>query len=415
MNSFVVRAFADEQGDSADSDGVDMTKRIAVVGGGIAGAMVVSLLERWNAERAEKSALVWIRGRSGASALSSGVLDADEDEILTGTTRNIFAELTGATLDNCFVATDIGTFREAKGRLPQILLLPRARGRILVASGFIGFDAKHLSRSLYDDAKRVGSALAFEPTRRNLRERTEERHMSGASLAAAFDLAERQALLLQSLREELQYARTQSDLPVVGVLFPPVLGIRTNLAALLTGQLGLPVGEVVGGVSGPYAARYEAMMEPLRARVTAVEGWVTGCELRDSAISLAVVKTGEDDAQGIHACDKLVLATGGLVGGGFSYAGGQWIGASPTPSHARSTFRSSLIEPTGVDLPGSLFGEAPESLAWPYVSGDRMRHLAATSPDPSRVWVVGALNGKASWLSCVKDAERVVAELTKNP
>ena len=88
MNSFVVRAFADEQGDSADSDGVDMTKRIAVVGGGIAGAMVVSLLERWNAERAEKSALVWIRGRSGASALSSGVLDADAEEILTGTTRN---------------------------------------------------------------------------------------------------------------------------------------------------------------------------------------------------------------------------------------------------------------------------------------------------------------------------------------
>lgn len=392
-----------------------MTKRIAVVGGGIAGAMVVSLLDRWNAERTEKVSVVWIRGRAGASALSSGALDADAGEILTGPTRNVFAELTGATLDNCFVATEIGTFREANGRLPHILLLPSTRGRILVASGFVGFDARHLSRSLGDDATRVGSALTFEPTRRNLRERTEERHLSGALLAAAFDLAERQALLLQSVREELLYAQTQSDLPVVGVLFPPVLGIRTNVAALLTRELGLPVGEVVGGVSGPYAARYEAMIAPLLGRVTAVDGWVKGCELREAAISLAVVKTTEDDAEGIHVCDKLVLATGGLVGGGFSYAGGQWIGASPTPSHARATFRPSLIEPTDADLPGSLFGEAPEGLAWPYVSADRMRHLAATSPDPSRVWVVGALNGKASWLSCVKDAERVVAELTKNP
>ncbi len=72
--------------------------------------------------------------------------------------------------------------------------------------------------------------------------------------------------------------------------------------------------------------------------------------------------------------DAVVLATGGLLGGGIEYTPAEAIVATALPPRPRPPLRASIDAPVSVgaygrplEVPGSLFGLAPEQIAWPFV------------------------------------------------
>ena len=79
-----------------------------------------------------------------------------------------------------------------------------------------------------------------------------------------------------------------------------------------------------------------------------------------------------DDGRSLDA-DAVVLATGGLLGGGVEYAPSEAILATALPPWSRAPLRVSLDAPVSLgahgrplEVPGSLFGLAPEQIAWPF-------------------------------------------------
>ena len=74
-----------------------------------------------------------------------------------------------------------------------------------------------------------------------------------------------------------------------------------------------------------------------------------------------------------HETDSVVLASGGLLGGGVEYTPSEAIVSSELPPFARAPLRMGIRAPLALgsrgrplELPGSLFGLPPEALAWPF-------------------------------------------------
>jgi hypothetical protein len=89
--------------------------------------------------------------------------------------------------------------------------------------------------------------------------------------------------------------------------------------------------------------------------------------------------------------DAVVVAVGGLVGGGVEYAPGEAVLATALPPFSRPPFRLVIDAPLPLgahgqplDLPSTLFGVAPEQLAWP----------AARDPLMDRVGVLADARGR---------------------
>src|SRR4029077_14494518 len=79
-----------------------------------------------------------------------------------------------------------------------------------------------------------------------------------------------------------------------------------------------------------------------------------------------------DDGSPLDA-DAVVLATGGLLGGGIAYEPSETIVAAALPLPSRVSRRPSLDAPVQfglrgrpLEVPVSLFGLAPERIAWPF-------------------------------------------------
>jgi glycerol-3-phosphate dehydrogenase subunit B len=71
--------------------------------------------------------------------------------------------------------------------------------------------------------------------------------------------------------------------------------------------------------------------------------------------------------------DAVVLATGGLLGGGIEYVPSETLVAAALPHRSTVPLRASLEAPVELgaegrplEIPGSLFGLAPEQIAWPF-------------------------------------------------
>jgi hypothetical protein len=79
------------------------------------------------------------------------------------------------------------------------------------------------------------------------------------------------------------------------------------------------------------------------------------------------------DRAGDFEADAIVVAMGGLLGGGIQYLPSDAVLASVLPPRAWPPFRLSMEAPLilgahgrPLEMPGSLFGIAPEALAWPF-------------------------------------------------
>jgi len=308
-----------------------------------------------------------IDGGTGASTLSTGAIDlvpwTETSEAVASMPRGArlaLDALGGYSLPDrgALVLTTAGVVRPARGHDAALLDVAKlASGRVgVVRCGRPGWDADALARawgSRYESVDATVIRLG------------DERVLPDADFAARHDDEDRLGWLAERLREAL----ARSDGAFSGLVLPPALGVDRARADALSRRAGVPCGEAVGMPGGPSGLRFErardralasAGVSRVRARARTVEQ--AGAKWR--------VLTDGGDA---HECDSVVLAIGGLLGGGIVYEPSEAIASSVLPPRARAPLGLAIDAPLSIgsrghalEPPGSLFGIPPESLASPF-------------------------------------------------
>ncbi len=338
---------------------------VVVVGSGFAGTAAAL------AANPTTNEVVLVAGSAGASTLWTGAVDAMPWEDAAGPHAGpaMSAEF-AAALDalDAFVVRDrsatlvtaAGLVRPARGREAGLLdVQSAAPGPIaVVRAARPGWDADSLARAWGDPFVAIDAELLRY---------TDEEVVPDAEFAARHDDEARLDWLSARIREAL--ARVGSRW--AAVVLPPSLGVERERSGALSSRVGAPCGEAVGMPGGPVGLRFEAA--------------------RDRAIRAACVRVVADRATRVDAVARgwrvhlgsggsvdaaaVVLAAGGLVGGGLEYAPSEFALATALPPSARVPIRLTLVAPATVgaygaplELPSSLFGAAPESIAPPFVA-----------------------------------------------
>ena len=163
--------------------------------------------------------------------------------------------------------------------------------------------------------------------------------------------------------------------------------MKSERATELSKLVGVPCGEALGGVGGPSGLRFEeSRTRALKAAgVNVIEAWaarVAPNESRDSSEQRWLIELGPEEMEVTRvAADAVVLATGGILGGGLEYTpAGAFLGPD-VPEVPRALLRITCEAPVRIgahgvrlDDPSSLFGAAPETHAWPYVEEPLLDH-----------------------------------------
>ncbi len=345
-----------------------MNADVLVIGSGVAatGAALAA------AARGKKTTLV--RGGSGATVLGTGAIDHDPWEL--GRPIAPLDEAVKKALDaldlfdtpdrGALLATTAGVLRPARGHDRALLDLAKLpEGAVLVPRcDRQGWDATALARSFGEASKAKTRGLTFAAIDVQILRMREERSMPDGEIAKRHDDPERLSWLGERLKDFVARGT------FVGVLLPPWLGVTRPLAAELSRVVGLPCGEAIVGLAGAPGQRFERARERAlgAAGVHGVHGWGASVDAREGELVLTLESGEEIDARAV------VLALGGLVGGGLVYQpSAAMAGAVDLPSRSRVTFRTGLVTPGTIgargkplDTPGTLFGGAPETLSAPF-------------------------------------------------
>jgi len=381
---------------------------VVVIGGGVAGTGAAL------GARGVGARVLLLDGGTGASTLATGAVDAvlwtraaHPPTALPAPARAALDQLDAYTVPDsgARVATTAGVLRPARGHDRALLdLRPFAKSRV----GVVQCD-----RPEWD-----GAALAhawgdgFAPLPATVLRHADERRLPAADFAARHDDEDRLAWLAERLRDALGRAGGRFD----GLLLPPSLGVEAERARRLSSLVGLPCGEAAALPGGPSGLRFErardralgtAAVERMAGRATRVkrEGDRWRISLADGAMLEA------------HA---LVLALGGLVGGGLDYSPGEAAEASVLPPASRPPFRLAIDVAAAtlgahgrpLEVPGSLFGMAPESLAWPFSTDALMEHVGVLVDDQGRaapgLYAAGETVADAprTWLAALESGVR---------
>jgi glycerol-3-phosphate dehydrogenase subunit B len=367
---------------------------VVVVGAGVAGTAAAL------AAASAGAAVTIVDGGTGASTLSTGAIDlvpwqraGSPFSALTPELRAVVAALGAYRLPDggSRVLTTAGLVRPAAGHdaaLLDVAAIPR--GRIgVVRCGRPAWDALCLARAWGD---------RFEPVEVSALRLADEHVIPDPDFAARHDDEERLGWLSDRLREAL--ARTGGTF--AGMVLPAALGVEYPRAQALSTLVGVRCGEASGLPGGPSGLRFErardrafaaAGVRRLIARATAVEQK----DLPAPVSARWRVATG---AGGALDADAVVLAPGGLLGGGIEYCPSEAMLASVLPARARPPFRLTIESPLALgsrgrplDLPGSLFGVAPESLAWPFVDDPLLCRVGVLVGDDGAAQVGGVYAG----------------------
>jgi glycerol-3-phosphate dehydrogenase subunit B len=359
--------------------------RVVVVGAGIAGVAAA-----WSARQQGREVTV-VSGGAGASALGSGAVDdVPWDELaraarLLGEPRvhppspeiAAFVEALGLwdvpVTSRPRLATVAGRLRPARGRDRALLDLARLEERALVLLPRVdraGWDADALAASLASAGKLVFRAVDLPVLRFD-----GEHRIADADLAARHDDEARLAWLAARLREGLAFSPGAA-----AVLLGPWLGAASPQAEALSKLVGVPVGEALVGVGSPAGSRFEAARDRLldALGVDRVRGRVTRVDDLGGRLSVSLAGGGKE----LHA-GAVVLAIGGLVGGGVTYAPPEHGAGADLPPRGRVPFALSLeagvvLSPGGagrMEMVASLHGPELDTTAWP--EGDRPGALEA--------------------------------------
>jgi glycerol-3-phosphate dehydrogenase subunit B len=397
--------------------------RVLVVGAGIAGTAAALV-----AAHAGASVSVVAMG-SGATRLSSGAMDGQPWELGANFPRfgaderlvlDALSPFVAVPAEGALVASLAGIVRPARAADRALLDLRRLEAaEVLVAGDHAAFDAVALARCLSDTPEANQRRLRFAPLAASLLRRVEEHHLSEADLAALHDDDDRLDWLSARLKAELR-GRTPA-----AILLPAWLGIDRPRAEELSVRTGVPCGEVLTGLAGPSGMRFERArdrafdahgVKTQRARVASIRfehGWYAALET-------------EEEPRGPF--DAIVLAIGGLIGGGLDYCPGSSLLATELPKAPVPILRATVEGPVQLglhgaplDLPSSLFGAAPESHAWPFTENSLLeRGGVLVDPDgrvrgaPAGLYACGDVvaDHPRTWLEALGLGARAGAALT---
>jgi hypothetical protein len=180
--------------------------------------------------------------------------------------------------------------------------------------------------------------------------------------------------------------------------------------------VGIPCGEALAMPGGPAGLRFERARDRALAAagVDRVLGRVTAV-LESAAEGPLEVRTA--DGASLRA-DTVVLATGGLLGGGVEYAP-----SDPSEPRTHPPLRLGIAAPVVIgvggrrlEAPGTLAGASPEQIAWPFapqgilecagVLADAAGHCLGSGP--AGLLVAGELVADAprAWLSALESGAR---------
>jgi glycerol-3-phosphate dehydrogenase subunit B len=350
-----------------------------------------------------------VSARAGASALAGGAVDdvpweqraraarllALEAGAPAGVVPAPVRELAAAlglweipTGRGALLATLAGRIRPARGRDRSLLDLGRLeRARVLLPrADRPGWDADALAAALGDEPAALERGLRFEAVDAPILRFDDERRIADGDLAARHDDPARIAWLAARLREALARAGStgrgaaEAASGAGAILLGPWLGARAARAPALAEAVGVPVGEALAGAGSPAGLRFEAARDALldaigaeriRGRAIAIE--MARPEAAEEGGHLRISVEGRDAPL---AADAVVLAIGGMAGGGVRYTPPEHIAGEDLPPGARVPFALSLAAPVALgdgraplELVSSLHGPDLDEVAWP--SGDR--------------------------------------------
>lgn len=368
--------------------------RVVVVGSGWAG--IAAALSACEAH----ADVTLIDGGPGASALGCGALDdvpwEERDRAaplglaLVAPTEGpeggpgadlawITAALRGGSADGGAAAYQVpptgeplpllcttgGRVRPARGRDVGLLDLARLPdgARVLVPrADRAGWDADALARLWSADTHARARRLSFDAVDADVLRFDDERRIADADLAARHDATPRLGWLAERLREVASRAGA-ADAIVLG----PWLGARVARASALAAAVGLAAGEAVAPLAATAGLRFEAARGlALGERgVRVLHGRARSIATHDGGSRVVLAMGDPIDADGV------VLAIGGLVGGGIEYVPSEH-GAGPEGAEVvRPPLRTSVtcgvrVAFRGETGPGSsIFGPALDEVAWP--------------------------------------------------
>jgi glycine/D-amino acid oxidase-like deaminating enzyme len=374
-------------------------KRLLIVGAGVAGTAAALAAARAGVH------VTVVDGGPGASVLATGALDAvpwqsapDHPLPIGPAARETLDALGGYVLaeGGARLLTTSGVVRPARGHDAALLDVERlANPRIgVVQCDRPGWDAEALARAWGADFVPVGATVMRH---------TDERALPDADFAMRHD----DEVRLQWLAERLREALARCSQGVGALVLPPCLGVERAQAHVLSELVGVRCGEPIALPGGPSGLRFErardralgaAGIERILGRAASViaHGPVWRVTLEDAP-------TAEGTA--------VVLAMGGLIGGGIEYAPAESILASALPPFARKPFRLTVDAPVvlgahgrPLELPSTLFGSAPESIAWPFARDALMDRVGVLADLEGRtvpgLFVAGDLRADRSraWL-----------------
>ena len=379
--------------------------RVVVIGGGVAGTAAALSAREHGAE------VILVRGSSGATSLGIGAYDFVPWESsrvsapMIASCMQILAQIGGVSTPEggARLASSTGILRPAHAHDDALLDLGKVRaGRVLVLDAALGgWDARSISRSY--NAHALRGEHSFEPLACSVVKHTDERSMTFAELAGRHDDPARLAWLAEAIKAALTTTENAT-----AILLPPILGADRSRAAELSKLVGVPCGEAITPFSSPAGRRFEAARDRAleRAHVATVDGWATLVAVADKV----TVELEEGDAL---EADAIVLATGGLLGGGIVYSPAEGILATAMPPYPRRVFACAVDAPVRVGhdgkelvVPGSMFGLAAEQIAWPFTDEpimERVGVLAEQTRASDRVYVAGDVTADRprTWLDAL--------------
>jgi glycerol-3-phosphate dehydrogenase subunit B len=301
------------------------------------------------------------------------------------------------------LASSTGILRTARANDDALLDLGKVgAGRVVVLDAVLGgWDAGSISRSY--NAHALRGEHSFEALSCALIKHTDERAMTFAELAGRHDDPARLAWLADAIKTAL--GKTAN---ATAILTPPILGAKRSRAAELSALVGIRCGEALAPFSSPAGRRFEGARDRALelAHVAAIEGWVAHVAVADKV----TVELEEGDSL---ECDAVILATGGLLGGGIVYSPAEGILATAMPPYPRRVFQCSIDAPVRVGhdgkelvVPGSMFGLAAEQLAWPFTDDPMMERIGVLAEETrvsDRVYVAGDLTADRprTWLEAL--------------
>lgn len=338
---------------------------------------------------------------AGASALASGAVDDIPWEEVARAARIQGAEPHAKAIDAEVLAfaEDLGVWRlVAEGAPPA--LLATAAGRVRPARGHdralldlrtltegtvavprfdrAGWDADALAASWNAEPRARAQGLRFVPIDATLMRYDGEHRLSDLDLASRHDDERRLSWLAERLRDAL--ARTA--IHPVAVLLGPWLGTSAPRASALEKMLGIRAGEALAGAGGPAGMRFVFARDRLfeRSGIAQTMGRVEDVRLDDDDEGRPSI--GIEGEDGVRFVDRMVVACGGLLGGGIVYDPPDRHAGTDMPDKRHPPFRMSFdvtardedempcfgVGGRRIGILGSMFGPVLDASAWPKVA-----------------------------------------------